>query len=172
MRLIAMALSDKPGFLRRRATRAEIVRAFTINTTAWFVRYAESGGGSVYREGGTLLTYKPRDGGTGSIPFPRIPASGARARIDEIVRFYADRHPFHGALYWSTRPVKPDGLEALLIARGFEWSWDPHWMALDLERMGGARPSSSPELRVDLNEDAPLRHVEGLPYSSPDGQEN
>jgi ribosomal protein S18 acetylase RimI-like enzyme len=171
MRLIAMALSDKPGFLRRRATHAEIVRAFMINTTAWFVRYAESGGGSVYRRDGTLLTYKPRDGGTGSIPFPRIPASGARARIDEIVRFYADQHPFHGALFWSTRPVKPEGLEALLVARGFEWSWDPHWMALDLHRLSVDGPHPA-ELRIDLNEGSPLRHVDGLPYSSPDGQAN
>ena len=107
-----MVLSDTPDFLRERATRADIVRAFTINTSAWLVRYAESGGGTVYQKNGVLLTYKPRDGGTGAVPFPRIPSSDAGNRIDAIVGFYTDQHPFHGALYWSTRPVKSKGLEA------------------------------------------------------------
>jgi ribosomal protein S18 acetylase RimI-like enzyme len=28
-------------------------------------------------------------------------------------------------------------LGTLLIARGFEWGWEPHWMALDLDRIPG-----------------------------------
>ncbi len=33
---------------------------------------------------------------------------------------------------WSLTPSSPPNLAAILLARGFGWGWQPHWMRLDL----------------------------------------
>jgi len=33
---------------------------------------------------------------------------------------------------WSLTPSTPTNLAAILLARGFGWGWEPHWMRLDL----------------------------------------
>ncbi|HET6387211.1 MAG TPA: GNAT family N-acetyltransferase [Armatimonadota bacterium] len=40
-----------------------------------------------------------------------------------------------GASCWSLTPSHPRDLGARVAARGFEWGWRPHWMALDLHNM-------------------------------------
>jgi GNAT superfamily N-acetyltransferase len=40
---------------------------------------------------------------------------------------------------WSL--AEDRALGALLVARGFEWGWQPHWMALDLTRLPNEEPA-------------------------------
>lgn len=66
-------------------------------------------------------------GREGTIAFPR-----SRARMEDALR-WARR--LGGLSWWSLRPDTELGVR--LLARGFEWGWEPHWMALDLARLPG-----------------------------------
>ncbi|HEY3765009.1 MAG TPA: GNAT family N-acetyltransferase [Gaiellales bacterium] len=98
-------------------------RAAAANHRSWFRRLAHARGGRVERAGGVDLIV---GGADGTIAFPRS------SRVEPAVaRIRALR--LHEASCWSLRPDAVLGTR--LVARGFGWGWQPHWMALDLAHL-------------------------------------
>lgn len=137
----------RPAFLPPGATTAQLIRAARENHCAWF--------GNDFRvENG--VRWK-----AGLIAFPEMPERIASAQLDAIVAFHREREPQTVAC-WSLVPTRPRDLGARLVARGFEWGWRPHWMALDLHRVRADFPlPKGLEIRVENDADWA---VDDLPY--------
>jgi GNAT superfamily N-acetyltransferase len=132
-----------------------------------WVHSARLRGGEVRRESGATWIYTPGALGGGVIPFPRMTRSRAGEQLDAILRFCSRRLPLRSVACWSLEP-RPWGLGAWLLARGFEWGWQPHWMWLDFRNMRADHPTP-PGLRVELAEEEPAQVGGDLPnYSSED----
>ncbi len=102
---------------------ATLLRAAASNHRSWFRRLARARGGRVERAGGVDLIV---GGADGTIAFPRSSrVEPAVARIRAL--------GLHEASCWSLRPDAVLGTR--LVARGFGWGWQPHWMALDLAHL-------------------------------------
>jgi ribosomal protein S18 acetylase RimI-like enzyme len=97
-----------------------LTRAIAANHRAWIRRGAEEIG----RFGGIDVIVSGRHG---TLAFPR-----SRARLDEALRWARERG-VRGMSCWSLHADQDLGVR--LLARGFEWGWEPHWMALDLSRL-------------------------------------
>jgi ribosomal protein S18 acetylase RimI-like enzyme len=109
--------------------RDALLRAIAANHRVWFRRGA---GARVERVGGVELVV---NGAEGALPFPlkrtRAAVADALERVDELA--------LQTVSCWSLDEDK--ALGTLLIARGFEWGWQPWWMALDLARLPSEEPS-------------------------------
>lgn len=110
------------------ADRATLLRAMAANHRAWFRRCAAARGGRVERPAGIELTTEPP---WGTIPFPGA-AARSRERLDQLIR-RARKLGLSRLSCWSLDADRVLG--TLLLARGFEWGWEPHWMALELNRL-------------------------------------
>jgi ribosomal protein S18 acetylase RimI-like enzyme len=114
--------------------RDALLRAVATNHRVWMRRR----GGMFERGEGIDLLVNGREG---AIAFPT-------RRTRECVAWAANRA---GALKlgtvscWSLDEDK--ALGTLLIARGFEWGWQPWWMALDLERLPADEPGHTVAVR-------------------------
>jgi ribosomal protein S18 acetylase RimI-like enzyme len=64
---------------------------------------------------------------------------------------------------WSLWPTPSPDLAAALLARGFSWGWQPHWMALDLSEPLPDFPAPS-DLEIRLSDSDEVWKVSGLPY--------
>lgn len=128
------AADSKPRFLGPEATAAQLVRATARNHTAWMTEGARASGGEVRRMNGAVWTWTPGPDGGVDIPFPRMTGATAGATLDEVVADCRRRAPKQVGC-WALTPTRPPDLGARLMARGFEWGWQPHWMALELSRM-------------------------------------
>ena len=101
---------------------ATLVQATAANHRAWFRRQVQVNHGRVERVGGMDMTV---DGWGATIAFPRSRrVEAAVSRIREL--------RLRNASCWSLGPDPELGTR--LVARGFGWGWQPHWMALDLAR--------------------------------------
>jgi GNAT superfamily N-acetyltransferase len=103
-----------------------LTRAAAANHRAWFRRRADAIG----RFGGIDLIV---EGPQGTIGFPR-----SRARLDEALRWARGRG-VRGMSCWSLTDDHALGVK--LLARGFEWGWQPWWMALDLALLPDEEPA-------------------------------
>jgi ribosomal protein S18 acetylase RimI-like enzyme len=112
--------------------RDALLRAIASNHRIWFLRR----GGAVEKLDGIDLIV---NGSEGAIPFPARRSHEAVARA---VR-RANELKLRTVSCWSLDEDK--ALGTLLIARGFEWGWQPWWMALDLNEL----PDEEPQHRVD-----------------------
>jgi ribosomal protein S18 acetylase RimI-like enzyme len=102
---------------------AALLRAAAANHRAWFRRTAAVSGGRAEWVGGVDMTV---DGWGATIAFPRSRRVGAAVgRIREL--------GLRNASCWSLA-ADPE-LGTRLVARGFGWGWQPHWMALELARL-------------------------------------
>lgn len=107
---------------------AALIRAAAANHRAWFRLLARARGGRVERAGGIDLIVDRR---AATIAFPPQPeVEAAVARIREL--------GLQDAACWSMSPDRDLGTR--LVARGFGWGWQPHWMALDLARISEPDP--------------------------------
>ena len=111
---------------------ATLLRATAANHRAWFRRSAAMAGGGVERLDGLEVIVA---NGGGTIAFPHVRAH-AREALDAAVRL-----GLPSMSCWSL--AEDRGLGTLLVARGFEWGWQPHWMALDLARLPDEEPAHS-----------------------------
>ncbi|HSP73065.1 MAG TPA: hypothetical protein VLN26_11885 [Gaiellaceae bacterium] len=82
------------------------------------------------RHGGFELLLHPP---IGVLPFPR----SRRGADDVVARFRPLGLREVGCWSAAEDPV----LATLLVARGFQWGWQPHWMGLDLARLPDEEPS-------------------------------
>lgn len=111
---------------------AALIRAAAANHRSWFRRLARARGGRVEGAGGVDVIVGEREA---TIAFPRSRGiEAAVARIREL--------GVREASCWTERPDRDLGTR--LVARGFGWGWQPHWMALDLARL----PAPDPRHRI------------------------
>jgi hypothetical protein len=132
--------------------RATLLRATAANHRAWHRRCAAVAGGGIERCDGVDIVFA---GGGGTIAFPRSRAR-SRERLDEAMR-RAHRLALRTMACWSLDEDRVLG--TLLVARGFEWGWQPHWMALDLAQL----PDEESEHAVVTAQGG---HPRALPYAS------
>jgi ribosomal protein S18 acetylase RimI-like enzyme len=112
--------------------RDALLRAVATNHRVWFRRAA---GARVERVDGIELVVGETEG---AIPFPSRRTRAAVARVVDR----AGELRLRTLSCWSLTEDK--ALGTYLIARGFEWGWQPWWMALDLEQL----PDDEPRHRV------------------------
>jgi ribosomal protein S18 acetylase RimI-like enzyme len=123
---------------------AALLRAAASNHRSWFRRHALATGGRVERAGGVDMVI---DGWGATVAFPR---SGRVEAAVERIRALGLRN----ASCWSL--ARDDALGTRLVARGFGWGWQPHWMALDVDRVAGTPPGHDVEQRRGpIPEDVP-----------------
>ncbi len=160
-----MGETSRPGraFLAANAPRERVLQALFANMRAWIIRYTHADGGEIHQRNGATWVYTPGEGGDALIAFPELDPAHASEQLDEIIAYYRRRQPLKDVIFWSTEPPRPTDIEAMLIARGFEWTWQPHWMELDMRNL--RFPSTVPKgLRIEVMENAPLWNVTDLPY--------
>ena len=123
-------------FLESGATTVQLVRAIVRNHTAWFTLETINTGGTITRENGVTVLASEEDI---ILAFPRMKKSEIDAMLDQIVAGCFDKKKWRVSC-WSTLPTHPGDLGVRLAARGFEWGWKPHWMALNLQTMSADIP--------------------------------
>lgn len=125
---------------------AELIRAAARNHASWFRTTATVAGGGFMRSAG-LSWVAPPAGGEAMLPFPR---RASRPALDAMLR-WCRRHDVAGIGCWTTGLESTTELAARLVARGFEWGWMAHWMAIDL----AALPLGETDPRVSLATEVP-----------------
>jgi GNAT superfamily N-acetyltransferase len=137
--------------------RARLLRATAANHRSWFRRQAGVRGGGVQRVGGLDLVVV---GSFGTIAFPPGRAAGLQERLNDVMAL--------GLRTMSCWALDEDRqLGTLLVARGFEWGWQPHWMARNLSTV----PAESGGHEVvatdgDVPDDLPYASAGPLPHAA------
>jgi GNAT superfamily N-acetyltransferase len=129
-----------------RLNDAQLIRAAAHNHASWFRATATVAGGRVMRSAG-LAWVAPPPGGEAILPFPR---RASRPALDAMLG-WCRRHDVAGIGCWTTGLESTTELAARLVARGFEWGWQAHWMAIDLD----ALPLGHTDPRVSLATEVP-----------------
>lgn len=117
------------------ATPNQLRRAAASNHRQWMVLGARATGGAVHREDGVTWVETGGPSPEVSIPFPRLERGRGGGQLDAVLASTRAIPDLRQVGCWSLHPQRPRDLGARLLARGFEWGWQPHWMALDLETM-------------------------------------
>jgi predicted N-acetyltransferase YhbS len=162
-------MSMRLPFLPDDASDARQVLAAAANHRAWFAACARAENGGAQRYQGVTIVRSPGPTGEAVLAFPRLPAASASARIDDFVAACRADPPRQAAC-WSLLPTRPRDLGALLAARGFEWGWRPHWMALRLAALPDEISASPDGVTIAVDDDPTPWTVDDVPYySSGDG---
>lgn len=153
--------------LVRNAEPEELIQAAIENHRSWFSENAAVAfGGETVRENGLTAVYTPASApdAPGEViwAFPRMEDAEADEAIDAALT-YARQRKVRQVSCWSHVPTEPDDLAARLVARGFQWGWQPHWMALDLFKIPPADFPVSAALHIAEDEESAWE-VDGLPY--------
>ena len=119
---------------------AELVAAAVAGHRSWIARGAEA-----HDETGVLWTVAAH---RLDIAFPALAARDAGARLDAILAAGREAGVPEMAC-WSVLRTPTEHLSALLVARGFEIGWQPHWMGLELGALPADRPP--PGVEVELH---------------------
>ena len=146
-----------------------LVQAAADNHISWFSENAIVASGEVEKRDGLTVIFSPASDpatlGEAILAFPRVEGDKAGVAIDTALEV-ARRRKVRQVSCWSVVPTQPSDLAARLVARGFSWGWEPHWMVLDLET---ALPESfpTPEGLTLALDDGSAWDVAGLPYYEP-----
>ena len=157
------------SFLGAGASHADILRGIAGNHTRWMSVRARLAGGEAFRlEGATWIWRPEQGGGEAAIMFPRFTRAHAGEELGRILDHCRWR-PLRCVACWTLDASRSGDLGARLAARGFEWGWRPHWMALDLRHI--AHDAHVPSgLRVALVADEAAwdaHDLSQLPYHVP-----
>jgi GNAT superfamily N-acetyltransferase len=147
----------------------ELIGAAAQNHVAWFTENARIAGGEAKCENGVTCIDSPASDPNRSpdksgeiiLAFPNMGINTGEA-IDRALAL-ARQKQARQVSCWSVLPTEPTNLAAMLLARGFGWGWQPHWMALDLEQI----PSTNGPLPNGLQiaqDDASDWDVSDLPH--------
>jgi ribosomal protein S18 acetylase RimI-like enzyme len=118
---------------------AELVAAAVAGHRSWMARGAEA-----HDEPGVLWTVAAH---RLDIAFPELAPHDAGTRLDAILAAGREAGVPEAAC-WSVLPTPTEQLSALLVARGFEIGWQPHWMGLELEALPPDRPPTRVEVEL------------------------
>lgn len=136
------------------------------NHQQWMAAQAAFQQGEVQQVAGALWVYTPGTDGEVTIAFPRLDADQATEQIDAILAYCYARRPLRQVGCWALLPSQPSDLGVRLLARGFEWGWQPHWMWLDFTQMRTDHPAPD-GLQVALVTEETAWHALELPYDNP-----
>ena len=149
--------------------REMLVQAAADNHISWFSENASIANGEVESHNGVTVIYSPGSDpsalGEVILAFPQMDAKTAGAAIDAVL-VVAPYKKVRQVSCWSVVPTLPSDLAALLVARGFSWGWEPHWMVLDLETAQSEDFPNPEGLTIALDEGSSW-DVAGLPYYEP-----
>ena len=144
----------------------ELTRAAAQNHVSWFSDNALVAGGSVQSEGVATVIYSPAWSpdvqGEVFLAFPEGDSVGS---VIEDALALAREIRVRQVSCWSLLPTWPSTLAVSLLAQGFSWGWQPHWMALELATAPEA-PPTPPGITLALDTGEPCA-VTGLPYYDP-----
>ena len=118
-------------------------QAIAANHIEWFGQIALAAGGQVQHSDSVTWIYKPGAVAEVTIAFPTWSVNQASEALDNILDWCRAHLPIHQISCWCLDEGQPPDLGARLVARGFGWGWQPHWMWLDLQ----AQPL--PETQLD-----------------------
>lgn len=136
------------------------------NHQQWMAAQAIFRQGAVQQAEGVRWLYTPGTDAEVTIAFPQLDVDRTPEQLDTILADCYARRPLRQVACWSLLPTQPPDLGVRLLARGFEWGWQPHWMWLDCEQMRTDHPM--PEgLQVALVTAETLWNARDLPYDSP-----
>src|SRR3954454_2605691 len=124
-----------------------LVAAAARNHTSWMRARALATGGGIGRHG-RLRWVAEGLGGGGALPFPPNATGPA---LDARVPDAAARDASAIAC-WATGLEPYEPLAQRLVDRGFQWGWQPHWMAVELDALALDAPTDP---RVTLTDDVP-----------------
>jgi GNAT superfamily N-acetyltransferase len=144
------------------ADDATLIRAAARNHTSWMGRAAEATGGAVVHAHGLVWT-APAPGDGAVLLFPQ---EASEVALDAMIED-ARQHEADGIACWVSGLEPYEQLGERLVARGFEWGWQPHWMAIDLVRLV-SREQDARARQVDGDADVQL--VEAVPEYDGYGQ--
>jgi len=117
------------------ATPDQLLAAIAANHCKWFRRMADAAGGSSTTTAGVPWYYRPGDETEVMIAFPQLSPQTAASQLDTLLAACYTIPDLQGMGYWALHEeLVPADLSLLLVARGFEIGWQPHWMALDLQQ--------------------------------------
>ncbi len=149
-------LGKRARFLALGANPSRLIEAAAENHLSHFTVKASE----VHRESGVTWLVSPNEI---TIAFPHLTSATADAALDAIVAECFRRKPERVGC-WSLTPTRPYDLGARLAARGFEWGWKPHWMALNLHKM--SEDFTTPDgLTIAIDNEGDW-DVDDLPYYS------
>lgn len=149
-------LGKRSRFLQQGANPSRLIEAAAENHLSHFTVKASE----VHRESGATWLASPNEI---TVAFPHLTSATADAALDAIVAECFRREPARVGC-WSLTPTRPYDLGVRLAARGFEWGWKPHWMALNLQTLseGFSTPAG---LTIAVDNEG-VWDVDDLPYYS------
>jgi predicted N-acetyltransferase YhbS len=157
-------LSRQGGFMSaqflQNPDRSTLIQAAGDNQREWLVRMALASGGEVREHEEATWTYTPRPKEAATLAFPRFTEANAGEQIDRFLEFCRERRPIREIAVWTEGAGEPWDLGGRLVARGFNWGWQPHWMGLDFEGLALDVPSVEGVWLGEVTEDADWRHPE------------
>jgi ribosomal protein S18 acetylase RimI-like enzyme len=121
--------ADRPHRPDSALTPDQLLRSAAHNHRSWFRRHARHMHGSIERIGGAELMIERRNG--------TVPFTGTASDVDAVVA-HIRKARLRQVSWWSLRP--DNRLGASLVARGFGWGWEPHWMARALDSLPDGPP--------------------------------
>lgn len=160
-------LMPTSALLEENLTPDQLLRAVARNHQQRWFHGARLRGGAVRRGNGAIWAYTPGSPGEVVISFPRMARARASEQLDAVLQFCRRRRPLRSVGCWSLEPSPPSDLGARLLARGFEWGWQPHWMGLDLRNMRTDYPTPK-GLRVELAEETMALDGDAVPNHHPE----
>jgi GNAT superfamily N-acetyltransferase len=144
----------------------ELVQATTRNHISWFTQNALMAGGETTYENGVTGIHSPssnpKESGEIILAFPHQDMASARVAVESAL-ILARQKRVRQVSCWSVLPTEPPDLAAMLLALGFGWGWQPHWMSLDLEKASLVQPSLPDGLEIALDDQSDW-DVTDLPY--------
>ena len=134
--------------------RTQLVLAAGNNQREWLARFAIASGGEVRGMEAATWTFSPRPKAAAALAFPHFTEMDVGEQIDAFLEYCRHHRPVNEIACWTETAPQPWDLGARLVARGFNWGWQPHWMGLDLERSDLEIPSIEGVKIGELEENA------------------
>src|SRR3954471_17578627 len=109
--------------------RGALIEAAVAAHVGWMGDVAAATGGEEWDNGAVRCIHQSQPRGELLFPFP---ADLDLAALDRALE-WAEEAGVTGVGCWTSGLEDDRALDGLLIARGFNRGWEPHWMALDLD---------------------------------------